>query len=102
MRGLQFGAAVRTRLRHVPAERRHEPRLGHEARRSSRLPHDPPLHGITQETVGREYFDALAQLESRYALLRTAGGHDDFDPVKALDEVARWAKAAIGHDDRRS
>jgi site-specific recombinase XerD len=53
---------------------------------------------ITQETVGREYFDALEQLESRYAQLRTAACDDDFDPVKALDEVARWAKGAIGRD----
>jgi hypothetical protein len=55
---------------------------------------------ITQETVGQEYFDALRQLETRYAQLRTATRQDDFDPVKALDEVARWAKGAIGRDGR--
>lgn len=53
---------------------------------------------ITQETVGREYFDALGQLEARYAQLRAATRYGDFDPVKALDEVARWAKGAIGAD----
>ena len=66
--------------------------------RSSRLPYDLRYTAITQETVGSEYFDALAQLESRYAQLRTAARHDDFDPVKVLDEVARWAKGAIGRD----
>jgi site-specific recombinase XerD len=55
---------------------------------------------ITQETVGREYFDALKQLESRYAQLGVAPRPGDFDPIKALDEVARWAKGAIGRDDQ--
>jgi site-specific recombinase XerD len=55
---------------------------------------------VTQETVGREYFDALEQLETRYAQLRNAPGRPgDFDPVKALDDVVRWAKGTIGRDD---
>jgi site-specific recombinase XerD len=55
---------------------------------------------ITQETVGREYVEALAQLESRYAGIRTSARDRNFDPVKALDDVVRWATGTIGDDDQ--
>ena len=53
---------------------------------------------ITQETVGKEYFQALGRLEARYAALRSAAPADAVDPVKALTEVLTWIKHQLAHD----
>lgn len=47
---------------------------------------------ITQETVGKEYFEALAEIEKRYQSKLTAGPTDAFDPIKAIADVVRWLK----------
>jgi integrase len=43
---------------------------------------------ITQETVGKEYFEALSQIEAKYRI--PARSNNDFDPVKLLSDVIRW------------
>jgi site-specific recombinase XerD len=47
---------------------------------------------ITQEAVGKEYFEALAEIEKRYQSKFCAGPTDAFDPVKAITNVIRWLK----------
>jgi site-specific recombinase XerD len=54
---------------------------------------------ITQETVGKEYAEALEKLETRYAALRHKQPEKDaFDPDKALNDVIAWVKENLGHD----
>lgn len=45
---------------------------------------------ITQETVGREYFEALAHIESRYQLPVSASTTSDFDPGKLVSDLIHW------------
>jgi site-specific recombinase XerD len=54
---------------------------------------------ITQETVGREYFEALARLEGKYASkqLLTGPVGADLDPIKALTDLAAWIQKEVGH-----
>lgn len=42
---------------------------------------------ITQETVNKEYFEALSRLEHRYIHVLNDYADDDFDPIKALDDI---------------
>ena len=55
---------------------------------------------ITQETIGREYFEALGQLELRYAQQlhssHTHGAQDD--PRRLLSDVARWIEKHVAHE----
>ncbi len=55
---------------------------------------------ITQETIGREYFEALAQLEQRYRQQlhsnHTNGAEDD--PRRLLSDVARWIDKHVAHE----
>ena len=48
---------------------------------------------ITQETVGKEYFEALTEIEKRYKTRLASTGNEPFDPVTAIDNVIRWLKA---------
>lgn len=52
---------------------------------------------ITQETVGKEYFEALTQIEHAYQVKRCTPSADDFDPTRALADVIRWLEK---HSDR--
>jgi site-specific recombinase XerD len=57
---------------------------------------------ITQETTGREYLEALANLQTRYAdaaLVPAPLGQ--FDPLKALSELIAWTKKRLADDDLR-
>ena len=46
---------------------------------------------IADETVGREYFEALNRLAERYELLRPeSGGEVAADPVALINDVIRW------------
>jgi site-specific recombinase XerD len=47
---------------------------------------------ITQEAVGKEYFEALTEIEKRYQCKLTAGTTDAFDPIKAIADTVRWLK----------
>jgi site-specific recombinase XerD len=53
---------------------------------------------ITQETVGKEYLEALDQLESRYAALASHNSAPIVDPIAALDDVLAWTKNQLAHD----
>ncbi|MGH7487765.1 MAG: tyrosine-type recombinase/integrase, partial [bacterium] len=46
---------------------------------------------ITDETIGREYDQALKHVESRYRL-RVSDAATDADPVKLLADVIRWIR----------
>ncbi len=51
---------------------------------------------ITQETVSKEYFEALPNIESRYRdALRAATPTIDFDPIKNLSDVSHWIRKHI-------
>jgi site-specific recombinase XerD len=54
---------------------------------------------ITQETIGREYFEALGQLEQRYQrqLQRGSSNGAEDDPRRSLRDVARWIDKHVAH-----
>ncbi len=47
---------------------------------------------VTQETVGREYFEALTRIEKRYKPEKRsrAAAEEEFDPADALADTIRW------------
>jgi len=45
---------------------------------------------ITQQTVGREYFEALSHVQSRYGPAVCASGHSEPDPTKMVSDLIRW------------
>ena len=45
---------------------------------------------ITQETVVKEYYEALTQIEQTYQLKQSVLPGHDFDPTQALADVIRW------------
>lgn len=47
---------------------------------------------ITQETVGKEYFEALTEIEKRYQSKLGATQNEPFNPLKAIADVIRWLK----------
>jgi hypothetical protein len=47
---------------------------------------------ITQEAVGKEYFEALTEIENRYHTHFSAKRADLFNPIKAIADVIRWLK----------
>ncbi len=55
---------------------------------------------ITQETIGREYFEALAQLEQRYRqqLQNSLTNGAEDDPRRLLSDVARWLDKHVAHE----
>jgi site-specific recombinase XerD len=53
---------------------------------------------ITQETVVKEYYEALAQIAKKYALTQKTTATDAFDPMKALSDIARWLKKNRGQN----
>jgi site-specific recombinase XerD len=54
---------------------------------------------ITQETIGREYFAALAQIEQRYQQqLQHRSANSELDPRRMLSDVARWVHNHIAHE----
>jgi hypothetical protein len=58
---------------------------------------------VTQETVSREFFEAMTMLEERYALpdLGRVPVERPFDPVDALNDLMRWLKKrAAGERER--
>jgi site-specific recombinase XerD len=50
---------------------------------------------ITQEAVGREYFEALTEIENRYHAAFSAKRADLFNPIKAIGDIIRWLKNNI-------
>ena len=52
---------------------------------------------IADETVGREYFEALSRVAERYDLLRTEPelAQRAFDPLVALQDVVRWVETTL-------
>jgi site-specific recombinase XerD len=50
---------------------------------------------ITQEAVGREYFEALTEIENRYHTAFSAKRSDPFNPIKAVGDIIRWLKKNI-------
>lgn len=51
---------------------------------------------ITQETVSKEYFEALPNVESRYRdALRATAPTTDFDPIKNLSDISHWIRKHI-------
>jgi len=53
---------------------------------------------VTQETVGREYREALVQLQSRYEELSRRAAPQPHDPLCVLGEMIRWIKSHIGQE----
>ena len=45
---------------------------------------------ITQETVSKEYFEALTQIEKKYRRNLDPIHANDFDPVKVIADLIRW------------
>jgi hypothetical protein len=48
---------------------------------------------ITQQTVGREYFEALAHVQSRYRLLAPVPATTTADPAKLVSDLIAWIHA---------
>jgi site-specific recombinase XerD len=54
---------------------------------------------ITQETVSKEYFEALPNIEARYRdALRVAASTTDFDPIKNLSDISHWIRKHIASE----
>jgi len=54
---------------------------------------------ITQEAVGKEYFEALTAIENRYQNKLGVKQTKAFNPVKAIADVIRWLKKNAGSDE---
>lgn len=54
---------------------------------------------VTQEHTGREYFAAMQQIETRYAINVAATTEDaaSFSPIKALSDVLAWMQNSFAH-----
>jgi site-specific recombinase XerD len=53
---------------------------------------------VTQETVGREYFEALTRIEKRYEMGRSCPTvEEEFDPADALAATIRWLQNHLLH-----
>jgi hypothetical protein len=50
---------------------------------------------ITQEAVGKEYFEALTEIETRYHTQLNSRQTDLFNPPKAIGDVIRWLQNNI-------
>ncbi len=53
---------------------------------------------ITLETVGKEYFEALTQLEARYRDAIITAKPTELDPDRALTDIIRWVQKRAGSD----
>jgi site-specific recombinase XerD len=53
---------------------------------------------ITQETVGKEYFDALSNLEKEYHLPLRSKASSDVDPIVILADLKRWLRKSCAQD----
>lgn len=54
---------------------------------------------VTQETIGREYFAALGELEQRYQRqLREPPPGGEPDPLRLLRDVARWIDKHVAYE----
>lgn len=53
---------------------------------------------ITQETVGKEYYEALTEIERAYQMQRSTPSAKDFDPARALADVIRWVEKHCTRD----
>jgi site-specific recombinase XerD len=53
---------------------------------------------VTQETIGREYFQALTNIEARYQQHLHASTTPEPEPTRMLSDVARWIHNHIAHD----
>ena len=53
---------------------------------------------ITQETVGKEYFEALTQLEKRYRQAIHRGSVSELNPVTMIADVVRWLRKNTATD----
>jgi len=49
---------------------------------------------IADETVGREYFEALTHISERYELLQPTGEPIEIDPMALLQDAIRPATSA--------
>lgn len=48
---------------------------------------------ITQETIVKEYYEALVHTEKRYAGVLATRASSDLDPAKSLSDIARWLRS---------
>jgi site-specific recombinase XerD len=53
---------------------------------------------ITQEAVGKEYFEALTEIENRYHAQLHCKQADLFNPIKSIGDVIRWLRTNIAPD----
>ena len=53
---------------------------------------------ITQETIGREYFQALTKIETRYEQQLRSASPSDPDPIHMLSDLARWIHKHLAGD----
>jgi site-specific recombinase XerD len=53
---------------------------------------------ITQEAVGKQYFEALTEIEKRYHFQIRAAQTELFNPIKAVADVIRWLKNNAASD----
>ena len=54
---------------------------------------------IADETVGREYFEALSRVTERYDLFAAEPELEpqQFDPLDSLDRIIRWLESTLQH-----
>ncbi len=59
---------------------------------------------IADETVGREYFEALSRVSERYATIGAATEVVVSDPLELLQEVIRWLakELCVGRTERHA
>ena len=51
---------------------------------------------IADDTVGREYFEALSRIAERYQLMRPGAENDtSFDPAALIEDAMRWVTKTL-------
>ena len=53
---------------------------------------------VTQETIGKQYFEALLELDKRYQLQLHRSDAAEPDPLQMLSDVVRWIDKHVAHD----
>ncbi len=53
---------------------------------------------VTQETISKQYFEALLELDKRYQLQLHRSDAAEPDPLQMLSDVVRWIDKHVAHD----
>lgn len=52
---------------------------------------------ITQETVGKEYHEALKQLQGKYGSIAKQATNGELDPIKSLTDIMAWIQKDLAY-----